>query len=111
RVFPLVYGDRATRVWMVAWAFLLLVVSLALVPFHLGGLLYSSVASVLGVAFLLLVLRGAYRDGGRAWARQVFRFSVVHLTALFVALLLSTDVHARRSLPPRDEVAVAHRLH
>jgi protoheme IX farnesyltransferase len=93
QVFPVVHGERATRMWMVLWAFLLLVLSLALVPLGLGGVLYASVAGVLGVVFLLVVAYGAYLDGGRGWAWKVFRLSLLHLTALFVALLLSTGSH------------------
>jgi protoheme IX farnesyltransferase len=93
QVFPVVYGEGATRVWMVVWAFLLLVLSLALVPLGLGGALYVSVAGVLGVSFLLLVIYGACVDGDRGWAWKVFRLSLVHLAALFAALLLSSGSH------------------
>ena len=93
QVFPVVYGEGATRVWMVVWAFLLLVLSLALVPVGLGGALYASVAGVLGVSFLLLVIYGACVDGDRGWAWKVFRLSLVHLAALFAALLLSSSSH------------------
>jgi len=91
QVFPLVRGAGTTRAWMVAWAFVLLVLSLALVPLGLGGPVYASVAAVLGVFFLGVVLHGAWTGGDRAWAWRVFRLSLVHLTALFAALLLSSS--------------------
>src|SRR5262249_56249587 len=106
RVFPLVYGEGATRAWMAIWALLLVVVSLLLVPVGLGGLLYSTVAAVGGAVFLAMVLWGACLGGGRAWAGKVFRLSVVHLTVLFVALLLSTDAHHRISPPAGNAPAV-----
>lgn len=99
QVFPIVYGDGATRVWMAASAFLLLVVSLTLVPVGLGGALYASVAGILGAVFLLLVLHGALMDGGRGWAWKVFRLSLLHLTALFGALLLSATSHRASGAP------------
>jgi len=111
RVFPLVYGDAATRVWMAIAAFVLVVVSLLLVPFGFGGILYSSVAAIVGTAFLMLVLWGACLDGGRAWAGKVFRLSVVHLTLLFVALLISAHPHQRIAPPSAAEPLVARRLH
>jgi heme o synthase len=89
RVFPLVYGDGATRAWMLVWAVVLLLVSLALVPFGLGGPIYLGVGVSLGAAFLALVVRGLRQGAGRVWARQVFLLSVIHLTALFATLLLS----------------------
>src|SRR5262249_8958673 len=100
RVFPLVFGDGLTRVWMVSGAFLLLVVSLLLVPFGFGGLFCSSVAALLGGAYLMLVLWGACLAGGRGWAMKVFRLSVIHLTVLFVALLISAAPHPRIAPPP-----------
>jgi len=99
QVFPIVYGDGATRVWMAVSAFLLLVVSLALVPLGLGGALYASVAGILGAVFLLLVLHGTLMDGGRGWAWKVFRLSLLHLTALFVALLVTAASRPTNGAP------------
>ena len=107
QVFPLVYGDGRTRASMAVGAFVLLGVSLALVPYGLGGAFYASVASVLGALFVLVVLWGVLLQGGRGWARQVFRLSIVHLAALFVALLCSTNPHRPTEAP---EPFVARRL-
>jgi protoheme IX farnesyltransferase len=109
QVFPLVHGEVVTRVWMVASAFVLLVLSLALVPVGLGGKLYASVAAIVGVLFLLVVVHGALLDGGRAWAWKVFRFSLVHLAALFAALLLSGGPHPAVETPDAVRVASAAR--
>ena len=111
RVFPLVYGARATRVWIAIWAFLLVGVSLLLAPLGLGGPLYATVAAVAGAVFLLVVLRGACAGGGRAWAGQVFRLSVVHLTVLFTALLLSADSRHRNTPAVETHHVLARRLH
>jgi protoheme IX farnesyltransferase len=43
--------------------------------------------------FLALVGRGVVRREGKAWARQTFLFSLVYLTGLFAALLLSARAH------------------
>ena len=86
---PLVRGDDATRVWMLVWTVLLVVLSVLLVPFGIAGWLYLVVALGLGAAFLALVTRGVLRREQRAWARQTFLFSLVYLAGLFAALLLS----------------------
>ena len=86
---PLVRGDDATRVWMLVWTVLLVVLSVLLVPFGIAGPLYLAVALVLGVAFLVLVIRGVVRREQKAWARKTFLFSLVYLAGLFAALLLS----------------------
>jgi protoheme IX farnesyltransferase len=89
QTFPVAYGDRATRAWMLAWTTVLVPVSLLLVPLGMAGPVYLSVALVLGGAFLVLVARGTVRGEGKAWARQTFVFSLLYLAGLFASLLLS----------------------
>jgi protoheme IX farnesyltransferase len=90
---PLVEGDGATRIWMLVWTVVLVVLSVLLVPFGVAGPLYLVVALALGGAFLALVVRGVVRREQKAWARQTFFFSLVYLTGLFAALLLSATAH------------------
>ena len=89
----LVSGDDATRVWMLLWTVLLVVLSMLLVPFGIAGWLYLVAALGLGAAFLALVTRGVLRREQRAWARQTVLFSLVYLAGLFAALLLSARAH------------------
>ena len=91
--FPLVLGDDATRIWMLLWTVLLVVLSVLLVPFGVAGPLYLAVALVLGGVFLALVTRGVLRREQKAWARKTFLFSLVYLAGLFAALLLSARAH------------------
>jgi heme o synthase len=91
--FPLVNGDDASRVWMLLWTMLLVLLSVLLVPFGVAGPFYLAVALVLGGAFLALVVRGVVRREQKAWARKTFFFSLVYLAGLFAALLLSARAH------------------
>jgi heme o synthase len=91
--FPLVRGDDATRIWMLLWTVLLVVLSVLPVPFGVAGPLYLVVALVLGGVFLALVTRGVLRREQKAWARKTFFFSIVYLAGLFAALLLSAHAH------------------
>ena len=91
--FPLVRGDDATRIWMLLWTVLLVVLSVLPVPFGVAGPLYLVVALVLGGVFLALVTRGVLRREQKAWARKTFFFSIVYLAGLFAALLLSARAH------------------
>jgi protoheme IX farnesyltransferase len=93
QAMPLVYGDRTTRGWMLGWTVLLVALSLLLVPMGIAGPLYLCVAVLLGAVFLGMVGRGVVRDEGRAWARQVFLFSLIYLAGLFGGLLLSARAH------------------
>ena len=86
RVFALVHGERATRGWIAASSVLLLAVSLALVPLGVAGTAYGLVAALGGSALVAGAITGLGRSGGR-WARNLFLATLLHLTALFAALL------------------------
>jgi protoheme IX farnesyltransferase len=86
QVFALVHGERATRGWIAVSAVLLLAVSLALVPLGVAGTAYGLVAALAGAALVAGALSGLGRSGGR-WARNLFLGTLLHLTALFAALL------------------------
>src|SRR5215813_9764879 len=90
---PLVRGDDVTRVWMLLWTILLVVLSVLLVPLGVAGPLYLVVAIGLGAGVLALVVRGVLRREQKAWARKTFLFSLVYLAGLFAALLLSARAH------------------
>jgi len=87
RVFALVHGERATRAWIAVTAAALVPVSLALVPLGLAGWPYAVVAGLLGAGLAAYAISGIGREGGR-WARNLFLATLVHLTLLFVALLV-----------------------
>jgi protoheme IX farnesyltransferase len=87
KVFAVVHGEPATRRWIVASTALLLPASLALVPLGLARLPYGLAAAALGAGLLGYAVAGLGREGGR-WARTFFLGTLLHLTALFVALFL-----------------------
>jgi heme o synthase len=87
RVFALVHGERATRGWIAGTTFLLVPVSLALVPLGLAGAFYGSVASVLGAGLCAWAFSGLWLRGSeQRWARNFFLGTLGYLTALFAAL-------------------------
>lgn len=86
RVLPLVVGERATRRWMLATAAALLPVSLLPVTWGHASASYGAVAIATGGAFFGLVASGLGARRPRGWARRVFGASVLHLSALLLAL-------------------------
>lgn len=88
RVFSLVHGERATRLWSFLFSALLVPVSLALLPLHVAGTAYGVTAAVLGAGLVVFAAAGLGKEGGR-WARSFFLSTLVYLTALFVALFLA----------------------
>jgi protoheme IX farnesyltransferase len=88
KVFAVVHGERATRRWIATSSALLLPASLVLVPLGVAGVAYGVTAALLGAGLIGYAVSGLGREGGR-WARTFFLGTLLHLTALFVALFLS----------------------
>ena len=86
-MLPVTHGSAFTRLQI--WLYTLALFAACLLPFVYGmsGLLYLIAALVLGAGFCLYAwhLLQNYSD---ALARRTFRFSLIHLSALFAALLL-----------------------
>jgi protoheme IX farnesyltransferase len=86
-MLPVTHGNRFTRLQILLYTVLLM--AACLMPFAIGmsSWLYLAVALVLSVGFIgyAIALMRAYSD---ELARKTFRFSLIHLSALFAALLL-----------------------
>jgi protoheme IX farnesyltransferase len=89
-MMPVVHGWRATKRQALVYAALLLCASLLLYRTHTVGLLYLAAAAVLGVGFLVVTV-GLYAEQAPAvtWAKRTFRYSLLYLTVLFGAMVLS----------------------
>ncbi len=86
-MLPVTHGNRFTRLQILLYTVLLM--AACLMPFAIGmsSWLYLAVALVLSVGFIgyAVALMREYSD---ELARKTFRFSLIHLSALFAALLL-----------------------
>jgi len=69
------------------YTFLLMAACLMPFAFGMSSWLYLGVSSVLSLGFIVYAWR-LWRVYSDALARKTFRFSLIHLTALFAALLL-----------------------
>jgi protoheme IX farnesyltransferase len=91
RCVPVVRGETVAKMQAIAWAALLIPVSMALTPLGVTGPVYLVAALVLGGVFLIQALRGlGTQDQGASvrWARQLFVLSLVYLPALTIALVV-----------------------
>lgn len=70
------------------WTALLVPFSFLLVPLNVSGYVYLATAIVLGVVFLYRALQGFKTEDSNRWARSLFLYSLVYLTALFAAVAL-----------------------
>ena len=90
---PIERGDPLSRAHLALYTTVLVLVSLLPYPLRMAGPTYLAIALVLGTAFLGLSLHGLFARLGKAWARRVFRFSLLYLPVLLISLCL--DAAAR----------------
>jgi len=86
-MLPVTHGSEFTRLHV--FLYTLVLFAATLLPFVAGmsGTIYLAAAIVLGVMFSGYAWR-LWRGYSDALARKTFRFSIVHLTLLFAALLV-----------------------
>ncbi len=90
RCVPVVRGETVAKIQAIAWAVLLIPVSVALTPLGITGNFYLVVALLAGLGFLGFALVGLRREGlaDLRWARQLFAVSLVYLPVVTVALVV-----------------------
>jgi protoheme IX farnesyltransferase len=89
KVFALVHGERAARIWAVATSALL--VPVGMLPAFLGMATwgYGAVAGLLGCALTAGAATGLRAsDGSSRWARNFFLSTLLYLVLVFIALFL-----------------------
>jgi protoheme IX farnesyltransferase len=84
-MLPVVRGDRETARQIVWYSLVLVGVTLLPFAWHTAGVLYLASALLLGAGFLQLAWR-LRRETTTARARALFRYSLLYLALLFVAL-------------------------
>lgn len=87
-VLPLVSGLGATKVQIVSYMVAFSVTALVPTIFGYTGYIYLIIAVALSIWWLGTALRGFRTPDTKLWARQVFKQSIVVLTALSVALAI-----------------------
>lgn len=88
-MLPVVKGYRETKMQIVRYAAAMVPMSLLLFGLRYEGLVYLAVSLVLGLMFLLKAVQGLYAKDDLQWANKLFRFSLIYLTALCVAMVIS----------------------
>lgn len=87
-MLPVVQGFRATKWQILRYTAALLPVSILLYGVRVENGLYLIVAAGLGGWFLVRAFQGLYTRDDLAWARQLFKFSLLYLTAMCAAMVL-----------------------
>lgn len=88
-VLPLVNGIKATKLQMIAYIVAFIIALASLYAFGHAGVTYVMVMVATGIAWLYFALRGLHVLNTDAWARKVFRYSL--LTITLFSLMISID--------------------
>jgi protoheme IX farnesyltransferase len=86
-MLPVTHGSEFTRLHILLYTFVLFAACLLPFVYGMSSWLYLAVAVVLSVSFCWYGWR-LLRNYSDALARKTFRFSLIHLSVLFAALLL-----------------------
>ncbi len=81
-VLPVMKGVLKTKIHMVLYVLAFLPVSLMLTPFGFTGYFYLAATFALGIWWLKLSLKGFDAQNDRLWAKEMFRLSLVLITAI-----------------------------
>jgi heme o synthase len=102
RVISLTRSPRSTRATMVISSLVLLAVTLLPCPLGVAGFVYGAAATGLGVIFIAIACHGiglpADSIASKRWARTLFFYSLIYLTALFIALAVDRFVFGKLSI-------------
>lgn len=87
-VLPVKKGAYRTKIHMVLYIIGFIAATLLLTVFDYTGYIYLIAAIILGVAWLLLCLKGFKSSNDQIWARHMFRLSLLIITALCIMIPL-----------------------
>ena len=90
---PLVWGERETMRQMLWYTVILIAITILPATFHAFGLIYLISASVLGAILLGGVIRMMRAKEWTAPAWWVYKYSLLYLALLFVAMAVDRKIH------------------
>jgi protoheme IX farnesyltransferase len=90
---PLVWGERETMRQMLAYAVILVAITILPVTFGAFGILYLASAVILGALFIAGVVRMMRAADWTARAWWVYKYSLLYLALLFVAMAADRKIH------------------
>lgn len=88
-MLPVVRGYTETKWQILVYTAAMVPVSLLPYALRAAGVIYLLVALVLGVIFLWRAVQGLFTKDDLAWANRLFRFSLVYLTGICLAMIIN----------------------
>jgi len=88
-ILPVEKGVKATKIQMLLYILAFTAATVSMTALGYTGMAYLLIAAPLGLLWLLLSIQGLQAKNDQIWARQMFRLSLVIVTAL--SILVSVD--------------------
>lgn len=85
-MLPVVSGFAVTKRQMVLYVAAIIPISLLLSP--LFGIVYTVIAAILGVGWLVLGIAGFYMKDDMKWSKMMFVYSLYYLTIIFILMVV-----------------------
>jgi protoheme IX farnesyltransferase len=89
-LLPVVRGVFPTKVHMIRYTIMLLPISLLLYLYGYVGHYYVWAATILGMIWIVMCVRGFTTKDDDIWAKKTFLYSINYLTILMVVMVLDT---------------------
>jgi len=86
-MLPVTHGDQFTRLHVLLYTVILCIVTILPYVTQMSGLIYLAGATALNAIFMYYAIR-IYRNYSDELAKKTFRYSILYLALLFVALLV-----------------------
>ncbi|HLP81267.1 MAG TPA: UbiA family prenyltransferase, partial [Nitrosomonas sp.] len=86
-MLPVTHGDQFTKLQVLLYTVILCVVTTMPYVTQMGGLIYLASSLILNGIFMYYAI-AIYRNYSDQLAREAFRYSILYLALLFVALLV-----------------------
>lgn len=89
-VLPLEKGTLRTKIHMALYIVAFMIVASLLTIYGYAGYIYLAVALIGGLAWLILALKGFERRDNALWGKEMFRLSLVVITAICLVIPFDT---------------------
>ena len=86
-MLPNVSGEERTKREIISYTIIMVLASLLLYPMQIMGILFFIAAALLGAWFIVGALR-TWQDATTVSARQLFRYSLIYLALICVAMVI-----------------------
>lgn len=87
-MLPVVKGFKETKIQVLFFTVLLLLSSIILFITGVSSWFYLICAVILGVIYVVLAAKGFKTDNDEKWSNQMFFYSLIYLTTIFVVMIL-----------------------